>query len=57
MKWKQTRSAGSHPSIKAKVLDFSYQVSEFETYSRYNFHFRTNTLGKGMKPLIHLAIL
>ena len=27
-------------------------VSEFELQSRYYIHFQTNTLGKGMNPLI-----
>ena len=27
-------------------------VSEFVLQSRYYFHFRANTLGKGMNPLI-----
>ena len=38
--------------VMAKVFDFSLVVSEFELQSRYCAHFRTNTLGKGMNPLI-----
>ena len=30
-------------------------VSEFELQSLYYVHFWTNTLGKGMNPLIHPA--
>ena len=37
-----------------KLLDGSLQVNEFG--SRYNFHFWTNTLGKGMNPFITQAI-
>ena len=39
-------------SVMVKVLDCEIVVSEFELQSRYNVHFRTNTLGKGMEPLI-----
>ena len=31
-------------------------VNEFELESLYNLHFRTITLGKGMNPLILLAM-
>ena len=36
----------------ANVQDYDIVVNEFELQSRYYVHFRTNTLGKGMKPLI-----
>ena len=35
-----------------KALDYGTVLSEFELQSRYNVHFRTNTLEKGMDPLI-----
>ena len=35
-----------------KAMDCGIVVSEFELQSRYYFHFRSNTLGKGMNPLI-----
>ncbi len=35
-----------------KVLDRGNVVSEFELQSRYYVHFRANTLGKGMNPLV-----
>ena len=35
-----------------KATDIGIVVSEFEFQSRYYVHFRTNTLGKGMKPFI-----
>ena len=39
-------------SIEANMLDCDIVVSEFELESRYNVDFQTNTLGKGMNPLI-----
>ena len=38
--------------VMVKVLDCGIVVCEFELQSRYYVHFRTNTLGKGMYPLI-----
>ena len=35
-----------------KALNCGIVVSEFELQSSYYVHFRTNTLGKGMNPLI-----
>ena len=35
-----------------KAMDFGIVVSEFEFQSRFYVHFGTNTLGKGMNPLI-----
>ena len=35
-----------------KAMDCGIVVSEFVLQSRYYVHFRANTLGKGMKPLI-----
>ena len=34
------------------VVDCGIVVSEFELQSLHYIHFRTNTLGKGMNPLI-----
>ena len=39
-----------------KAMDSGIVVSEFELHSRYYVHFRENTLGKGMNPLILLAM-
>ena len=39
-------------ALLVKTLDSRIVVSEFELQSRYYVHFRTNTIGKGMKPLI-----
>ena len=38
--------------VMVKAMDCRIVVSEFELQSRYYIHFRTNTLGKGMNPLI-----
>ena len=35
-----------------KAMNWGVIVSEFELQSRYNVHFRSNTLGKGVNPLI-----
>ena len=40
----------------AKVLEYNHKVSEFELRLRYYVHFRTNTLVKGMFPLISVAM-
>ena len=42
--------------VMVKGLDNGIVVSEFELYSRYYVHFWTNTLAKGMNPLILLAM-
>ena len=38
--------------LMVKALDCGIVVSEFELQSRHYVYFRTNTLGKGMNPLI-----
>ena len=35
-----------------KAMDCEIVVTEFEFQSRYYIHFRANTLGKGMNPII-----
>ena len=35
-----------------KAMDCGIVVSEFKVQSCYDVHFRTNTLGKGVNPLI-----
>ncbi len=42
--------------VMVKALDCGIVAREFELQSRYNVHFRTNTLEKSMNPLIHQAI-
>ena len=38
--------------VMVNVLDCEIVVREFELQSHYYVHFRANTLGKGMNPLI-----
>ena len=38
--------------VMVKAIYCGIVVSEFVLQSRYYIHFRTNTLGKGMNPLI-----
>ena len=38
--------------VMVKAMDCGIVVSEFELQSRYYVHFRANTPGKGMSPLI-----
>ena len=38
--------------VMVKATDCGIIVSEFEFQSRYYVHFRANTIGKGMNPLI-----
>ena len=47
-----TNGLGCPRGIKVKTLDNGIVVSEFELQSLYYVHFRTNTFGKGMNPLI-----
>ena len=42
---------------KINEMDFGIIVSEFEFWSCYYVHFRTNTLGNDMKSLIHLLAI
>ena len=39
-------------SVVDNVPDCDFEVSKFKLQSCYYFHIRTNTLGKGMNPLI-----
>ena len=44
------------PSVVAKVLNYGFKVNEFELQSRYNVHFRNNTLGgKKVRALLSAA--
>ena len=38
--------------VMVKAMDCRIVVREFVLQSRYYVHFRANTLGKGMNPLI-----
>ena len=45
--------AGQCPlGVMVKTMDYGIGVSKFELKSRLYVHFRTNTFGKGMSPLI-----
>ena len=44
--------AGCPRGVMVKAMDCGIVISEFVLQSRYYVHFRANTLGKGMKPLI-----
>ena len=43
---------GCPRGVMVKAMDCGIVVSEFVLKSRYYVHFRANTLGKGMNPLI-----
>ena len=43
---------GCPRGVMAKAMDCGIVVREFVLQSRYYVHFRENTLGKGMNPLI-----
>ena len=45
-------SRGCPRGVMVKAMDCRIVVREFELQSRYYVHFRANTLGRGMKPLI-----
>ena len=46
------KKTGCPRGVMVKAMDCGIVVSEFVFQSRYNVHFRANTLGKGMNPLI-----
>ena len=47
---------GSSSGVMTKVLDCGLEVNEFKLQLCYYIHFWTNTLGKGMNPLISPAM-
>ena len=51
-----TSNGGCPRGVMVKAMDCRIVVSEFVLQSRYYVHFRANTLGKGMNPLILLAM-
>ena len=46
-----TYGGGPH-GVMVKAMNCGIVVHEFVLQSRYDVHFRANTLGKGMNPLI-----
>ena len=54
---KKVREVGvSSWSVMVKAMDCGIVVREFVLQSCYYVHFRANTLGKGMNPLILSAM-
>ena len=49
---KQFYFRGCPRGVMVKAMDCGIVVREFVLQSRYYVHFRANTLGKGMNPLI-----
>ena len=49
---KKKHIGGCPRGVMVKVMDCGIVVSEFILQSRYYVHFRANTLGKGINPLI-----
>ena len=49
---KQLLRWGYPRGVMVKAMDCGIVVREFVLQSRYYVHFRSNTLGKGMSPLI-----
>ena len=47
---------GCPRGLMVKAIDCKIVVSEFELQSRYYVHFRTNTLGKVLDPIIFQAM-
>ena len=46
------KNEGCPRGVMVKAIDGGIVVHEFVLQSRYYVHFRANTLGKGMNPLI-----
>ena len=46
------RTRGCPRGVMVKAMDCGIEVREFVLQSRYYVHFRANTFGKGMNPLI-----
>ena len=49
--------AGCPHGVMVKAMDCGIVVREFVLQSHYYVHFRANTLGKGMNPLILPAMV
>ena len=52
----QTLTHSHTRGVMVKAMDCGIVVREFVLQSRYYVHFRANTFGKGMNPLILLAM-
>ena len=53
-KTRYLRKLGGSRNVMVNELDYRIVLSEFELQLHFNVHFRTNTLGKDMNPLILL---
>ena len=51
-KFQNSTGSGCPRGAMVNALDCEIVVSEFVLQSCYYFHFRANTLGKGINPLI-----
>ena len=49
---KHRSNRGCLRGVMVKAMDYGIVVSEFVLHSCYYVHFRANTVGKGMIPLI-----
>ena len=52
LEWWLSRCRGCPHGVMVKAMGCGILVREFVLQSRYYVHFRANTLGKGMNPLI-----
>ena len=52
MYWLRLEHGGYPRGVMVKAMDCGILVHEFVLQSRYYVHFRANTLGKGMNPLL-----
>ena len=50
--WSNLTEGGCPRGVMVKAMDCGIVIREFVLQSRYYVHFRANTLGKGMNPLI-----
>ena len=50
--WQPVSTPQCPHGVMVKAIDCGIVVREFVLQSRYYVHFRANTLGKGMNPLI-----
>ena len=48
----ESSGGGCRNGVIVKAMDCGIEVREFELQSRFYVHFRANTLGKSMNPLI-----
>ena len=54
---KQNEAENNYNGVMVKALDCEIVVSEFELQQRYYVHFQTNTIRKGIKPLVQELVM